>query len=410
MTEEVLQHIWQYQIYEESEINKLETVDGSTVHILYPGVKNTNQGPDFLNAKISIDEIEWNGSVEIHTKSSLWKTHKHHLDANYENVVLHVVYEDDSPVSHNEKEVIPCLELKNILKPDFLKSYDEFMKSESTLACENLIESCSSLVKRSMLERAMVERLERKSELFESWWKKNDKDWEQTCFEVIAYCLGLKVNADTFYLLSSSINYKLVYKYKDNPLQVESLFFGMAEFELPKELEKEYSLLKHKHELASKLEHKYWKYHRLRPAAFPEVRILQLISVVLNNEFMFSKIKEITEIKGLKNLFKNSFASVFLEGNKSQKIGNGTVDLILINGILPLLYLLYRKENNPEYLNRIMYFLENMKAEKNSVLEKMSPFFEISNAHDSQSILELYNNYCSQKNCLNCSIGKSVLS
>ena len=42
--------------------------------------------------------MHWFGSVEIHVKSSDWHKHKHSDDPNYENVILHVVYEYDQAI------------------------------------------------------------------------------------------------------------------------------------------------------------------------------------------------------------------------------------------------------------------------------------------------------------------------
>ena len=73
----------------------LKSVDLKSVEIIFPGFYNTNSGPDFLNAKIKIEQILWVGNLEIHVKSSDWYVHQHEKDSNYDAVILHVVWEDD---------------------------------------------------------------------------------------------------------------------------------------------------------------------------------------------------------------------------------------------------------------------------------------------------------------------------
>ena len=92
MTEKLLQFIWQFQYFNKSE---LETIDEEKVQIQFAGQLNSNQGPDFSDAKIVIGKTIWAGTVELHIKTSDWNKHNHQTDKNYKNVILHVVWEDD---------------------------------------------------------------------------------------------------------------------------------------------------------------------------------------------------------------------------------------------------------------------------------------------------------------------------
>src|ERR1700730_15229535 len=92
MTERLLQFIWQFQYFNKSE---LITSEGELLKIIFPGQYNTNQGPDFSEAKIKIGSTTWAGNIELHLKTSDWNKHNHHRDDNYNNVILHVVWEND---------------------------------------------------------------------------------------------------------------------------------------------------------------------------------------------------------------------------------------------------------------------------------------------------------------------------
>src|SRR5262245_1782713 len=105
MTERLLQFIWQFQYFNK---NALDTAEGEALQVVNPGQFNHNQGPDFFNAKVLIGNTTWAGSVELHTRTSDWKKHKHQDDKNYNNVILHVVWEDDrksDPELEKEKPV-----------------------------------------------------------------------------------------------------------------------------------------------------------------------------------------------------------------------------------------------------------------------------------------------------------------
>jgi len=92
VTERLLQFIWQFQYFNN---NELTAVSGENVQVLLPGQFNTNQGPDFTDGKIRIDNTTWAGTIELHIKTSDWNKHAHQHDSNYNNVVLHVVWEND---------------------------------------------------------------------------------------------------------------------------------------------------------------------------------------------------------------------------------------------------------------------------------------------------------------------------
>src|SRR4028119_1390331 len=108
MTERLLQFIWQHQYFNRSE---LHTCQGEELQIVNPGVLNTNQGPDFLSAKIRLGDTTWAGNIELHINTSDWHKHSHETDANYRNVVLHVVWNDDQPPGSKPLVQIPLLEL-----------------------------------------------------------------------------------------------------------------------------------------------------------------------------------------------------------------------------------------------------------------------------------------------------------
>jgi hypothetical protein len=72
----------------------LETEEGA-VKILYRGRMNDSGGADFRDAVIQTDYGLLTGDIEIHTKSSDWRAHRHHLDPLYNRVILHVVLRHD---------------------------------------------------------------------------------------------------------------------------------------------------------------------------------------------------------------------------------------------------------------------------------------------------------------------------
>ena len=102
MKEDFLHYLWRFQ---KLGALPLQATSGAEVVVVSPGVMNSGGGPDFLNAKIWIDDTLWAGDVEIHLRASSWFEHQHHLDSNYDAVILHVVWEDDQALCYPSGEL-----------------------------------------------------------------------------------------------------------------------------------------------------------------------------------------------------------------------------------------------------------------------------------------------------------------
>ena len=224
MNESFLHYIWQFQYFDKKD---LLLATGEELLILKPGNYNTDAGPDFGNAQVRIEDINWAGHVEIHVKSSEWYNHKHELDLAYENVVLHVVWENDKPVYRQDKTLLPTLELKNRIDEALINSYKKLVNSSSDIACEKNIHSVDPIVQLSMLDKALMQRLEAKSRVVTELLNSNRGDWEETTYQWLAKAFGFKINSDSFFELAKAIPFKILQKQK-SPLEKEALLFGAA--------------------------------------------------------------------------------------------------------------------------------------------------------------------------------------
>ncbi|HEV7381985.1 MAG TPA: DUF2851 family protein, partial [Dyadobacter sp.] len=286
MNEEILSFIWRYQYFERSD---LQTDEGCSLAIRRPGIKNSNSGPDFSNARISIDGVEWAGTVEIHNLSSHWFQHRHQTDRSYESVVLHVVWENDVPVRRSDGSLIPTLSLKGLVKLSVLERYKNLIEETNPIACAGLLPDVDHIYKITMLDRALLSRMASKADQIIQLAEENNQDWEQTCYQWITKHLGFKLNDPVFFRLSDLLPLKVLLKHRTNLLQVEALLFGCAGL-IPDEdeqstgdeknsyvsmLQREYRFLSAKYNLAQIMLHE-WKFMRLRPSGFPTVRLAQL--------------------------------------------------------------------------------------------------------------------------------------
>lgn len=415
MTEALLHFIWQFQYFNKS---GLETTEGEELQILFAGQYNLNQGPDFLNARIKTGKTIWAGSIELHLKSSDWKKHQHHTDKNYDNVMLHVVWEQDATGFE-----FPVLELKGRVSKILLERYETLLSTQSFIPCEKLIHEVKPIVWRSWKDRLLAERLSRKAQTTMDLLKENKTHWEETFWWMIARNFGIKVNAAAFEAIARSIPLNILAKHKSQIHQLEALLFGQAgllnekfQDDYPKMLQKEYEFLKTKYKL--KPIHQPVHFLRMRPGNFPTIRLAQLAALIQESSHLFSKMKEATQVDAVKKMLSVEANDYWLYHYrfdkktplKRKELGDAMTDNIVINTICTVLFAYGNHHQEPGYKDKALKWLEKTKAEKNNITKGFAALkIEIKNAFDSQALIELRNEYCNQKRCLECSIGNALL-
>ena len=423
MHEGFICYIWQFQYFDKTE---LKTSGGEKIEVFQPGIGNTHAGPDFSNAKVKIDGIDWVGSVEIHPRSSGWMEHRHDLDPAYENVVLHVVWQNDQPIYRLDKTLLPTLELKDRVDESLITQYKKLVNTSFTIPCKKSFSHVGELVKRSMLDRTLMQRLETKAAQIVEILNQHNGDWQQTSFILLARNFGFKVNSDPFSQLAQSLPYYMLLKHTDKPLQIEAFLFGQAGFldvavgdKYYQLLRREYTLLSQKYSLSTrKLKRAQWRFLRLRPANFPTVRLAQFAALVVREKNVFSKIFEIDDTQSLRTLFsthQSEYWQSHYQFNRKSKqavarLGDSSIDNILINTVAPLL-VAYGKYNDEQgIIDRAVEMLHAIPSESNTITKSWGELgYPAQTAFDSQAMIELYNHYCQRRNCLHCSIGASLL-
>ncbi len=419
--EDFLHYIWKYKLFNSL---GLFTQNRENIEVINFGVHNTDAGPDFFNGKIKIDQTIWAGNIEIHINSSDWIKHKHQSDKAYDNVILHVVYKNDKEIKDKDGNAIPTLELKGLIEEELIDNYNSLIQSKDWIPCGKQIKTVDEFAIKSWINRLAIERLERKSGEIGETLQFNKNNWEETFYQYLLKYFGLKVNAHPFELLAKNTPLKTIEKHNDL-FSIEALLYGQSgyldeniEDEYYNKLKTEYHFLKSKFRLTA-IDKSLWKLLRLRPNNFPTIRIAQLANLLSNHTRLFNKIIEIESVNELQELFYVQASAywnthyrfgVVVKDNKVKKIGINTVNNIIINVIVPFTFVYAKAKQNEELVNKSLNLLENIKAENNFIVEKFAQLgVKSSNAMQTQSLIELKNNYCSQKKCLNCSIGNKIL-
>lgn len=423
MREDFLHYIWKFKKFD---FGKAITVDGLPVVILNGGTANFNSGPDFFNGKIKIGEQVWAGNIEIHIKSSDWYSHQHQEDNNYDNVILHVVWEDDIQVFRKDNTAIPTVELKNLIAGETMQNYRNLLLAPNAkwINCENDFKDFPDFDLENWLERIYLEKLEKKSQSIKELLDTTENNWEAVLFQLLAKNFGLKVNGGALLSMARSIDFKIVQK-SGTPLhQLEALFFGQSGLLDKKEedayylkLVQEYKFLKRKFLLNNQGVERP-KFFRLRPDNFPNIRVSQLASLYSGSHGLFSKIVKAKTRQELFQIFqvetteywKTHYNFNKTHPSRSKKLTDPFIDLLLINTIVPLKFYYSRCMGVGEF-SETLNLVNEIKAEKNTVIEKFNMIRPgtAGTALQSQALLHLKQEYCDKNLCLHCNLGTKLI-
>ncbi|MFT5723035.1 MAG: hypothetical protein ACI9JN_000140 [Bacteroidia bacterium] len=421
MKESFLHYIWQTAQFDHTD---LTTTSGAHLTILKKGSPHQDGGPDFINALIKLDSETWAGQVEIHIQSSDWFKHNHHLDSAYDNTVLHVVYEYDADVRRSNGTIIPCLILKPRIGEELLLGYERLTNNSDKIPCHNMLPHMANETAIFTIEAKAIDRLKDKSVVILNKLERCQNDWQEVLYQMIAIALGMRVNKVPFELLAKQLPLKLISKYRNNLETMEALVFGSAGFlhkhhvdAYGKSLFLEYIFLSTKHQITP-IPVETWKFLRLRPANFPTIRLAQLATLLHQKEGLFSRVKDELQYDNLLALFRIEPSAYWrthyrfdqVSANKSKQVGKNLIHNILINAVVPILYCYGLKQNNLMLQDQCLELLESIPAEQNAItLYYQTRGLTITNALQSQGVLQLHNKLCIFKDCLNCQIGHHIL-
>src|SRR5690554_360160 len=419
-SEQLLHYIWRNRLYN---TDSLITEDGVMIEVIDPGLQNDDAGPDFFNAKIKTKGKVWAGNVEIHRASSDWTKHGHHKDKAYNSVILHIAEDIDAEiVNENGQKVEQC---RVEVSENLSNNAEYLLKSNYNLPCQNFLSSIPKVKINSWLSFLTLDRLERKANDINKHLERYNNSWDEVFYVVLSRNYGFGINSDEFERLALSLPHKYILKHSDSLFQVEALMFGQAGFleetienDYFMRLKNEYKFLKTKYKLKS-LDSYVFKMMRVRPVSFPVIRIAQLAALLQKSGRLFSTILKMKDYREFFNYLQTEpsdyWQSHYSFGKSSAKsrkmLGAASLDVIVINTVIPLLFAYGKKYGNEEYCTRAIEILETVKPENNRIIrEFIAAGIVPSNAADSQAIIQLKREYCEKRKCIYCRFGHSLLS
>lgn len=423
MTEDFLHYLWRYQKFNKP-ITQLAT--GESLQINQPGYHNHQAGPDFSDARIIIDGQQWAGQVEIHLKSSDWYRHGHQQDLAYDAVILHVVYEHDREVHRSDGSAIPTLSIQGCFDENLYWRYEQLIQNENFIPCEKQLSEVDTFLTEAMLERSIIERMEHKTHDLSQLLEHNKGDWRRTFYQWCWRSFGLTVNAAPMLQLARMVEETTLARHRENEQAVDALFLGSSGLLLASEpqeeyeniLRREYQFLKRKYNLRD-MQPSVWKYARLRPPGFPDIRIVQAACLFRQEPELFSKVLEGASAKDLETITELHLHPYWQQHYRLGKVskphraapGRDFWQRWIANAVVPFLFLYGSQKGLEPMRQKALQWLQALPFEKNKITLnfKQLGILPSLDGYYSQSVLHLYKEYCLKKGCLKCLIGNQLL-
>lgn len=419
-----MQYIWQHRLWLQAD---MRTVDGRSIHVIDPGQLNTDSGPDFFNAKISIDGHMWAGDVEIHVRASDWHRHHHDGDKAYDSVILHVVDRDDTPIHRSDGSIIPQICMP--CAAEFSKSYSALVdRADIDLPCANTISTLSTIHLTDWLTTLSYQRLHDKVDRIHSILERYTGDWESACYITLSRSLGFGTNSDQFERLALSLPLQFIGKHSDSLLSIEALLFGQSGLlnqpNVPmsdpyvSRLSTEYQFLLRKFGLRPP-QSLLWKMSRMRPANFPHRRIATLAAMLNGGFRMMSRILTIDSIDSAKKILSPDLTGYWTHhycfgaptAHTLSALSNTSIIGLIINAIIPLQYAYATSHGDDDLADQATELLQSLPPERNSIVDIFTHAgIKAPDAFTTQALIQLRRGYCLQRKCLYCRIGHRLLS
>ncbi len=419
--EDFLQFVWQHKLLKPL---PLVTNSGKEIFVLKQGDLNKDSGPDFFNAQIKINNIILAGNIEIHIKTSDWLKHKHQNNKSYDNIILHVVYQNDLTLPQNTENNVEVLEIKNLLPDEILNEYQSIITSKQVIACNNQLGSVNDLKFSAWIGRMFVERLEYKVKNIDLLFENFKGDYTQTFYTVLLRNFGFKVNSIPFELLAKQLPITILLKHSDNLMQLEALLLGTSglldqqfEDKYILSLQNEFEYLKNKYQITP-LKKELFKFSKLRPANFATLRLAQFAMLIHTNSELFNAPQNFNTYDKIQICFKIKLIGHWqnhynLGGDKVEKklqLGNSSISNIITNTFASFFFFYFKRTGRPEFETIPFQLLEKCTFEKNSKTKLYEQKKQLlKTGADSQALINLHDNYCVKKKCLNCGVAAAIL-
>ncbi|MCI0691194.1 DUF2851 family protein [candidate division KSB1 bacterium] len=296
-----------HQLWQQGRLSAalLRTTEGQIVEVINPGNHNRDGGPDFRRAALRLAGKIQQGDVELHLDANDWFGHNHHLDPQYNDVILHVALTGPNPPEKIIKENgLPIPHILLSLDESYLRIDATTPQPESGSTSPSLLECPLSRTTAEKIHATVrhvgLLRLVAKAEAFAE--QVANTSWDQAVYRGLAEAMGYDKNQEPFRRIVDLLPVDLVFgelrasREMQPALVLDAMLFGSAGFlsawPSPEKIPdaETAAFLSPRLKLWEPLQHalqirplrrEAWQFFRLRPPNFPTRRLAGFSALLL---------------------------------------------------------------------------------------------------------------------------------
>jgi hypothetical protein len=435
--EALVHDLWRHQQFDDT---ALTTTDDAPVEVLDPGRLNADAGPDFQNAHVRIDGMDWRGHVELHTTSAGWFEHGHNDDPRYDSVVLHVTLHADmwtGGLLRADESPLPEVVLYPHLDTPLRQLLHAFRTrpDDDALPCAPRWDQVPPATTRDWIATLARERLHAKAD------RLRDRSASMAaCLQERLFAgLGYAKNDEPMTTLARRLPPSTA-RTVDDPRNREALHLGVAGL-LPSPdelLEADRETADYAMDLRDRfrrlqvgfeipeMDRTSWTFFRLRPSNFPPLRIAQAAAWYADDGLLagdpLPRLRAALTAEAPVEALRAALAAVPTPfwrthyhlrkpaAEHSAALGTARRDTLLVNAVGPVLLRDADRRDAPAQADAVVDVLRTLSASADHVVRRFADLgTEARSAFEAQGMHQLYRRYCTQGGCLDCAIGQHLL-
>lgn len=377
------------------------------------------------------------GNIEAHVRSSQWYSHRHHRNPRYNNVILHVTYNQDTnkPTVLHNGQIIPTITLEALLAKQLVNSIPGVKAPvQGTFKCPHLGRYRENKQLSNILAIAGIERFHVKANSFLQALLLQEPG--QVLFTGICRSLGYSQNSQAFATLANKLPLSFLKHFEGQTMQ-QALLLGSAGL-LPSQRFRQTPVLAH-HRGIKELEQNWkasglrdsmnkteWCFFRVRPVNFPTRRIAAM-------SYLLHRYRQSGLTTGILSLFSRAPGAINYGqlihslalpahgywanhcdftipiGKTPALIGDDKAAEILVNTVLPFAHALshtvcdLERKLNLEALYRSLPGSTDNELIRYMKKQLCIPDKRLSACHQ-QGLLQIFKSHCRYRDCAHCPV------
>lgn len=379
--------------------------DGREFKILSLGQLSDKRDYVFSGAQIAVENVVYSGDVFFGEASVVYE----------DSVVLQVTVDGTHKIFYANGDEVPRFVIP--FEAELYQVYKE-LKPSNVDQCACFMADMDPYHYYNFMSGLLYDRLVHKYEEVMEVHSQSDKNWNQTLYVMLFRAMGSPYNKETFREIAKRVPYDVVAHERANIELVEALLYGTSGllqtrddfYDYIKTMRVDFAHLQSKYNIYP-LKAGQWKLYNNGFRGRPVTRLMQLAAFLHKSNFLFDDVMNISELKEIYALFDVETTAFWRDTPRTpQKLGKDRQESLGINFVAPVMFA-YGKEIGDESLQeRALELLYKIPVERNGIVTKwMRKGVRLESSADSQSLIELENEYCRKGLCTKCRFGKEQI-